>query len=417
MQRAALRVSRRLRAQLPLIPPQHSVAASLAPPAPTRWLRQHTRWPRYTASPLLSSSSLLLAGVAAASLLLSSSASSPLSSAQAEEATETPVELPSTTQRSPHAAAPSRPFTSSPLYPHPTRPHVSIATAESLPELLSLRTSPTPTHLLVEVYSPHCPACERLSPVLDHVASILSTLSRTPPPPSYPSTSPPPPPYLVAVMDDRRNHLPSFLTPDEERYLPVLKLFPAPSSPTSPPPPPLTYRGPHNAAAILSFITSALSPALRPDPSTLAQLIRGGGGEVYERVRAVYRRQREEEVSRDGTVLLFDHSPCGEEMRGMMEWMILKGYRGGEGERGEVEREGREAMKGFQECVRGKKKETEEYWKSIRRIAQAQLDMDKGDEDGEEEDEEEEGGAQTGSEARSKAAKRKPKPKPKADNK
>ena len=69
-------------------------------------------------------------------------------------------------------------------------------------------------------------------------------------------------------------------------------------TPSSPLPPPVTYRGPHNAAAILAFIASALPPATRPSPSVVSSLVKATGDGTFERVRAVFRRQREEEVKK-----------------------------------------------------------------------------------------------------------------------
>ena len=325
---------------------------------------------------------------------------------QAEGAEAKAMHSTSISEPTRHPAVRSRPFTSSPLYPHPARPDVSIATADSLDEIVGGRGSRN-QHVLVEVYSPYCHACERLTPVLDQVAHILSMLSREQ---RYlpSSSSSPPSSFLVAVMDDSKNHAPGFLTPDEERYLPVLKFFPAPASASSPLPDPVTYHGPHNAAAILSFIASALPASSRPSASVLNSLTRSTSEEAFRRVKAVFKRQRDEQVARDPTLLLFDHAPCGSQMQRMMESMILSSYTS----EADDDEEKAEVLRDFQQCVRGKREETDAYWKTVRDIAQAQLDMGQDSSKGgagaddsaedEAEDEQPQAGTQHSGEARGK---------------
>ena len=277
------------------------------------------------------------------------------------------------------------------MFAHPTRPHITIATADSLPLLVDQRGERGQS-VLVEVYSPWCHACERLAPILDQVAYILNHLPPpTPQPSSLPSSFfPPTSPYVVAVMDDSRNHRPGFLTPDEERYLPVIKFFPPATSPTSPPPAGITYRGPHNALSILTFISSHLPADQRfIDSPHFHSLLTTTSPATLATLTATFRQQHDDQVKSDPTILLFEHSPCGTQMSGMMEEMILRSYRAGvEGEEGEKRR--REAMERFQKCVVDKRKQTQKYWKSILDIAKQQLKQDDDDEAEEEDDKERE---------------------------
>ena len=203
-------------------------------------------------------------------------------------------------------------------------------------------------------------------------------------------------------MDDSRNHRPGFLTPDEERYLPVMKFFPPASSPTAAPPPAITYSGPHNALSILTFINSHLPPDQQFLQSpTFKQLLASTSPATLATVTDTFRAQRVDQLAREPTVLLFDHSPCGAEMAAMMEAMILRSYRAGvEGQEGEAQR--REVMEKFQKCVAEKRKETDAYWKSILDIAKQQLK-----EDDDEEEEEEGGEEKKGSNAHEQKTKQK----------
>ena len=352
-----------------------------------RWLRQPRPTPYSTSSPRL----LTLACATAGGLLLTSTLLlAPAHSDDDDQRSSDPSPSSALPTSDPHSRPLSRPFTSSPIFPHPSRPHISIATADSLPLLVD-RRGERGQSVLVEVYSPTCHACERLAPILDQVAYILNHLSpnnhdnnnRTQPSP-FATTSSSSSPYLVAVMDDARNHRPGFLTPEEERYLPVLKFFPPATSPTTPPPAGITYRGPHNALSILTFISSHLPPAQQfIDTPHFKSLLATTSPSTLATLTATFRQQRVDQLRSDPTILLFDHSPCGQQMAAMMEEMILRSYRAGvEGEAGEKQR--REVIERFQKCVRDKRKETDAYWKSVLDIAKQQL---KEDDEEEEEDE------------------------------
>ena len=253
-----------------------------------------------------------------------------------------------------------------------------MATAESLDELVGQRAARR-QHVLVEVFSPYCHACERLQPVLEQVAHVLSMADRERGYAAGAASASPAASFLVAVMDESKNHQPGFLTAEEERYLPVLKFFPLGSSAAGPEAG-RTYNGPPNARAILSFINSSLPASQRIPSSVLQSLLASTSAAAFAAVQSVYRRQRAEEVDRDATILLFDHSPCGAEMQAMMEAMLLDRYRsdtepeddGDEGEDGE----GGEVMRRFKQCMKGKRKETQAYWKEIHKIASSQLRLD-----------------------------------------
>jgi hypothetical protein len=238
-------------------------------------------------------------------------------------------------------------------------------------------------HVLVEVFSPYCHACERLQPVLEQVAHVLSMADRERGyAASAASSSSPAASFLVAVMDESKNHKPAFLTAEEERYLPVIKFFPLSSSSASGSQSDtgLTYNGPPNARAILGFINSSLPASQRIPSSTLSSLLASTSAAAFAAVQAVYRRQREEEVERDATILLFDHSPCGAEMKDMMEAMLLDRYRSDRDTEDDDEDpeagEGGELMRRFRQCMQGKRKETQAYWKEIHKIASGQLRLE-----------------------------------------
>ena len=336
----------------------------ISPACPTRWL--------------LSSNRSALTSVAACGLLLASTVFlAPAHSEDDDQRSAEPQPSSALPTSDTHSRPSSRPFTSSPMFAHPARPHISIATANSLPLLVDQRGERGQS-VLVEVYSPYCHACERLAPVLDQVAYILNHLPSTQPQ----SVSPP---FLVTVMDDSRNHRPGFLTAEEERYLPVVKFFPAPSSATAAPPAGITYRGPHNALSILAFIDSHLPPAQRfIDTQHLRSLLADTSPATLATLTATFRRQRDEQLANDPTILLFDHSPCGQPMAAMMEEMILRSYRANvEGEAGERQRQ--QVLEKFQQCVKDKRKETDVYWKSVLDIAKQQLKDDDDDDEGDDE--------------------------------
>ena len=335
-----------------------------------RWLRQARPTRRSASTRPLTLASAAVCGVLLTSTLLLAPARSDDDDQRSSD--EQPSSALPTSDSHPRPS--SRPFTSSPLFPHPSRPHISIATADSLPLLVDQRGERGQS-VLVEVYSPYCHACERLAPILDQVAYILQHLPSSQSDTATPTSSP----FLVAIMDDSRNHRPNFLTPDEERYLPVLKFFPAPTSATATSPAGITYRGPHNALSILTFINSNLPPAQQfTDTPHFQRLLTSTSPATLATLTATFRRQRDEQLKNDPTVLLFDHSPCGPAMAAMMEEMILRSYREGvEGEEGERRR--RQVVERFQQCVREKRKETDKYWKSILDIAKQQLKDDEDD--------------------------------------
>lgn len=258
-----------------------------------------------------------------------------------------------------------RQFTSSHLYPHPVYKGITIATAESLPELVDQRAQRN-THVLLEIYSPYCHACERLAPIMRQVGEVASQLNHS----ITQSANQSRPSLTVAVMDDSRNHKPGFLTRQEERYLPLIKLYPANSNES------FLYEGPHNTMAILRFINSHLPEADRIDMKAVEPLVSATNDKTQDELVAVYEKQRKDEIANDPTISLFDTAPCGNHLSKLMQEMILGRYRSIVTKADQTKsREARdELMKEFNTCVAKNSKETVDFWKKIADLANGQLD-------------------------------------------
>ena len=328
---------------------------------------------------------------------------------------------------------PRRLFESSPPYLHPTIPHLTIATASNLAELLDDKTLNNQLRtqtVLLELYSPDCGACNTMKPVIHQVALALnaaceperkkwkkeqvqrrlkqmldvienepeteedkasiSSISSATSASSADDFSYYRPSFAVAIMDTDANFKPGFLTEEEEMYLPLLKLFPAPtpasssfgsssSSSASVHIEPLTYKGPGNAKSIVDWIYRSLPPSAQSSFSLpLAyDSIRSTSSSTQTAVLQAHHNRISTELSSHPSSKVLDGQPCGDYIKEFMTLQLTRGYKSvfDDKEEEEVDKQVEACMRNFRECSDKKEKEIEKYWEDIYETAASQMNQ------------------------------------------
>ena len=266
--------------------------------------------------------------------------------AEDDEGHRTPPPL--TDEESAADAAHLSAYYSAPRDEHPHIPNLRILTANRIDAVL--QSSPP---FFLYLYDPTCAACALYSPIINALAYALDTRDSTSPP-----TSPSPSPLLLVYsMNDATDYKPGFLTPDEERALPLLKFFPQNSNQ-----PPLVYNGSPHLSSLLSFLhrhsegAFDLPRALERVKSRLPQLRK----EVEERGKA--RLERSEDW------MLFLGSPCGRWIREYSVSELRNKYVEGEVE-GEGEKEAEAKYERFVQCMEEQEEESLDYFETMQHIA------------------------------------------------
>ena len=198
---------------------------------------------------------------------------------------------------------------------------------------------------------------------------------------SSPSSSSSPPSlttFAIAVMDESRNHKPGFLSREEERYLPLIKFFPASSAANEG----FVYEGPHSTMSILRFIQKHLPEEERKEmekKTEIMEYIAATNEETQKKLLSIYEQQRIREMRYDPTIVLFDVAPCGRELQDLMQHMILARYRSDvtEEEQKNTVLQREAVMKNFNECLAKSTRATNKFWTKIATLSKQQAELSK----------------------------------------
>ena len=248
-------------------------------------------------------------------------------------------------------------YYSAPRDEHPLVPNLRILTANRIDEVL--KSSPP---FLLYLFDPTCAACALYTPIIHALAHALDP--HDPPTLAHlPSTTPPPSDTIrVYAMNDATDYKPGFLTPDEERRLPLLKLFPQ-----SPSHPPLTYQSSPRLSALLPFLhqhTDGAFDLTRAQARALSRL---------PQLRRELEVRGRERLERSEDWTLFLGSPCGRWIREYSLSELMNKYVDGEVE-GEGEREAEARYGRFVRCMQDREEESIEYFETMQAIASETVD-------------------------------------------
>lgn len=289
----------------------------------------------------------------AAGRLNRSDASSPAQSEQDSESelhqtfSQDPSSAPSSEAQHAKRSAVQRPK-SEPKYVHPQYPGMLRLVADNIDELVYN----TPDRLtLVEVYETGCGACATMAPIVQLLAKCFRENGIK---------------VDVALYEGSLNYKPGFLTDEEDRAVPVIKLF----TPTSKQQKQgITYDGEPNAKAVAQFIyeQSKSDDKTAFDLEKINDCIKQYEPQYFEKVI----KQTHKRLQQDPTAFLYEKSPCGPYMQSWMEMMMSDMYLSNKTP------ERRKALEmvfnDFRNCITKKEEETIDYWSQVRDVAEQNL--------------------------------------------
>mmetsp|Transcript_34236 Transcript_34236/g.47634 ORF Transcript_34236/g.47634 Transcript_34236/m.47634 type:complete len:214 (-) Transcript_34236:183-824(-) len=136
--------------------------------------------------------------------------------------------------------------------------------------------------VLIEFYSPDCPSCERLSPVIRHVAASFQSEGG----------------IVIGQMNVDANHDESFVPANDLKLLPLIRFFPAGKEPVD-----LEER-----ATVPEFYKFIKEHSTRPYSE---DRVKRESDKLLAKTKARVRKVVQRQLKEDDTMVAVKHSPCG----------------------------------------------------------------------------------------------------------
>ena len=266
------------------------------------------------------------------------------------------------------------------LYGDPRYPNIYRLTASTVDELVYN----TNNSILVDIYEDTCGACKQTAPIIHLVAKCIKS--------SYGKSTPDTQQLHVAMYESHRNYKKSFLLPDEEIAVPVIKLYVKhltpqqlddieqhnksvtdkydripiqyhPNGTVS-----LTYNGAPNAKQLIEFIHEyTVGSRNEFDINAALECVKKYDQQTYHEVQ----EQSKLRISDDPTAFLYDHSPCGNEFKIMLLRTMTHSYLSYP--TSDDNKATTMSFNNVTNCLSAKHSETRDYWNQVAVVAQQNI--------------------------------------------
>jgi hypothetical protein len=279
----------------------------------------------------------------------------------------------------PPAASPSVPpeqFVSGKPRSDPSRPGITLLVASDVDSLVWKRNQPNeisqlPTELihflptntntpvapyspyavLLSVYDPTCSACATAKPVIDALAGALRDEGS----------------IRLMTYDASANNKHGFLTEDELKELPLIKLFPAlePSDTAGGESlgarESLTYTGAPNARSIVEWISEHTPTHSAINVPAVQSRLNASAASTDASLRLA----ASDRLAKDPVFHVYQGSPCGPQMMEWMKMTLVSRYL----HTPIPDDEQQNAFNQFQLCMQQKDKQMKRYWQQLAMVA------------------------------------------------